>query len=614
MKKTIFLCVLVFLLPVIYAQGDLLRDETKAILANTRLTPEERLVEFDAFYLEYEATTGFKEDDVSLFYEIIFPYVDKEVKDPVRRNYWRAVYHLSVYWIYNGYENFEKEGEEILKALNAVEKSGDDIWRASIYSQYGRHLVQIGDIKKGHEYMYKAASFFDETGDYDRAIYCLWNIAINFQEIRDAEGLKRIINQMELYPTEKISVQSQYQINSLKSAYYDIALDVDPDNELFKDSSLVFSEQNIYLIENHLTEFSHLLLFTWDYHNHALSYRKKHPEDYDSILYYLNKALEVAPEQSLHKKEIEISVYISFAEINFEQGNYEQAEKDMLYALSLLEELKDYSNTIAEFHEIYKFFVMFYEKMNKPAEALKYQKLLYENAEKRYDNDKLDAINDMSIKYEVEKKEAQIKFLELKNETARKTNILIFSLLLLLIIAIIFIVISNRLRKKNLEQSIYEAALLNELQQAELEKTEDEKQLLQQEYDKVSELAGENKKQAEEYATQLQSIKHQLELKPTQSMAQKIQEMVSQSLIDNYHKQEYIKNLSNLDIDMLEQGYLSANEKITNMDMKYIICFAADMEVKDVSLIFNVEPASVRTVRYRIKKKFQEKNTFKFLI
>jgi len=38
------------------------------------------------------------------------------------------------------------------------------------------------------------------------------------------------------------------------------------------------------------------------------------------------------------------------------------------------------------------------------------------------------------------------------------------------------------------------------------------------------------------------------------------------------------------------------------------------MDTKDMSILFNVELASINTVRYRIKKKFREKNTFKFLM
>ncbi len=102
--------------------------------------------------------------------------------------------------------------------------------------------------------------------------------------------------------------------------------------------------------------------------------------------------------------------------------------------------------------------------------------------------------------------------------------------------------------------------------------------------------------------------------KSTQIMTDKLIERISDSLIGKNKKDVYIRQLSNLEIEIFEQGYLSAEKKISNMDMKYIICFTIEMDVKDISLLFNIEPASVRTARYRIRKKFGEKNTFRFLI
>jgi hypothetical protein len=116
------------------------------------------------------------------------------------------------------------------------------------------------------------------------------------------------------------------------------------------------------------------------------------------------------------------------------------------------------------------------------------------------------------------------------------------------------------------------------------------------------------------YDTELKRITQQLEQKPTKTMIGKLVERISKSNMGKDEKNTYSQQLSNLDVDMLEQGYLTTNEKISNTDMRYIICFAIDMEVKDMSLLFNVEPASIRSVRYRIKKKFGEKNTFKFLM
>ncbi len=108
--------------------------------------------------------------------------------------------------------------------------------------------------------------------------------------------------------------------------------------------------------------------------------------------------------------------------------------------------------------------------------------------------------------------------------------------------------------------------------------------------------------------------KLQIKQRPIQIMTDKLIRRISDSLIEKSKKDIYIRQLSNLEIEIVEQGCLTADKRISNMDMKYIICFSIEMEVKDLSLLFNIEPASVRTARYRIRKKFGEKNTFRFLI
>ena len=60
--------------------------------------------------------------------------------------------------------------------------------------------------------------------------------------------------------------------------------------------------------------------------------------------------------------------------------------------------------------------------------------------------------------------------------------------------------------------------------------------------------------------------------------------------------------------------FLSCDCKITPMDMKYILCFYIDMMVRDISLTFNVEVASIYTVRCRIRKKFKDNLAFQFLM
>ena len=289
-------------------------------------------------------------------------------------------------------------------------------------------------------------------------------------------------------------------------------------------------------------------------------------------------------------------------------------EKNMLYVLSLLEQINDRNSVIVEFSEAYKFLAMFYETVHRPAEALKYQKLLLENEAKRYDSDKITAMDDMLVKYETEKKELQIGTLTKEKQAAHHILLLTISLIKVLLIALLVFIRIYQLRRKNLQQSIYESALLAELRQNELEQNLEEKKYLQQQCEKLEIEANLNKEKAESYNIALLHYKKQLEQKTAQIMIGKLSDRISKSALKKTKKDTYLQQLSELDIDTLEQSFLSIHEKISSMDMKYIICFIINMEVQDISLLFNIDPSSVYTVRYRIKKKFRKENLFKFYI
>ena len=95
----------------------------------------------------------------------------------------------------------------------------------------------------------------------------------------------------------------------------------------------------------------------------------------------------------------------------------------------------------------------------------------------------------------------------------------------------------------------------------------------------------------------------------------KITEMIFHAPLEVELKELYCKKLSALASDeSLLMIYLSCNSKVTPMDLKYLLCFYIDMSVKDISLTFNVEVASIYTVRYRIRKKFKDNLAFQFLM
>ena len=101
---------------------------------------------------------------------------------------------------------------------------------------------------------------------------------------------------------------------------------------------------------------------------------------------------------------------------------------------------------------------------------------------------------------------------------------------------------------------------------------------------------------------------------PVKNTAETIALMVSNSLIDKDSKKTYLERLSKLDFQLIEDTFKTSKTKITDVDRKYCVCFAAGIDTKDISLLFNVEPSSVNTTRYRVKKKFVDNEMFQMIL
>jgi DNA-binding CsgD family transcriptional regulator len=72
-----------------------------------------------------------------------------------------------------------------------------------------------------------------------------------------------------------------------------------------------------------------------------------------------------------------------------------------------------------------------------------------------------------------------------------------------------------------------------------------------------------------------------------------------------------IAQLRELDLGHI-QVLLGHGKKITTMDKRYNLCFAAGMTVEEIADFMSLEPASVYTVRYRLRKKFGSDYPFSY--
>ncbi len=74
--------------------------------------------------------------------------------------------------------------------------------------------------------------------------------------------------------------------------------------------------------------------------------------------------------------------------------------------------------------------------------------------------------------------------------------------------------------------------------------------------------------------------------------------------INESNKEKHIKTLDNFDSGILNNIIYSAENKLSTLNVQYIVCFLINMNTKDIGMLFNIQQASIYSVRYRIKKKF----------
>jgi len=72
-----------------------------------------------------------------------------------------------------------------------------------------------------------------------------------------------------------------------------------------------------------------------------------------------------------------------------------------------------------------------------------------------------------------------------------------------------------------------------------------------------------------------------------------------------------LKGMQSLDLGQI-QVLLSHGTKLTTMDKRYVLCFAAGMSVEQIADFMCLEAASVYTVRYRIRKKMGSEYPFPY--
>ena len=412
-----------------------------------------------------------------------------------------------------------------------------------------------------------AYTIFTAEKNWDMASMCLYERAIDYMNVGDLENMSAQIKALKLLFEEHESAIVAYNFHSVSSAYYSYV--EDSINLAIKHGWSAI--KGLEKIDN---PNDYNIVPVWSYYNLALFYDMYFtPPQTDSVHYYLQKSREVLKISRTHKDSLEglISVMDLEAWQEYYVKDYAKAEHIMMTVLNLIDTVAMVtpSTIVTERGEAYKFLAMIYEEQGKWRKAFHYQQKVQENNEVRYDIEKRRVLQEVQTRYEVEKQQLEMDKLTAENKLNRWVMVALGLLLLALVLGCCLLSIA----RKHAESKLYEAAL---------------------ESDNMRQI--------------IRHLEDKMDIDPLVIM---VDELVAQ--LQGGAKREYVERtvaqLRDLDLKHV-QIMLTHGNMLTTMDKRYILCFAAGMSVEEIADFMCLEPASVYTVRYRLRKKFDTNYPF----
>lgn len=438
--------------------------------------------------------------------------------------------------------------------------------RALAQRDYGIDAFKQGKSAAAQDSLIAAYDTFMRLRRYDYASLCLYERAIEYMNIGAFDKMEVLMRQLEALtqmPNQQAGAEELILFNyySVASAYY-AQLDSGA-------LAIRYGELSIQAMEELPNPEQWRIIPPWNYYNQALYYDfYTSPRQTDSIEAYLRRAEHAATllPHLEDRQEVCISIQDMWAWLHYYRKQYRAAEQTMREVLARIDSVAEFHpNTIVtERGEAYAFMVMLCTEQGRYREALDWQERLIENNAVRYDIDKTASLQEIETRYEVEKQALEMDRLQERNLAFRR---LLYLLLSLLFCAILLIVVLY-LRKKNTEARLYEAALEADNMRSEIDATK---------------------------AAPTDAFRELL----IDNLIQQLQALPAETP----YKEPTIQRLKSLDTKRLSNLFTQGRQ-LTNMDKRYLLCFAAGMTVEQIAHLFHIEPASVYTVRYRLRKKF----------
>lgn len=443
------------------------------------------------------------------------------------------------------------------KALKfAVEPNHD---RAMLLRLSANNAFKIGQSERAQQEQIEAYTIFMRLQEWDWASMCLYERSIDYLNICDWENVEQQL--------ESLRALLRYDSPIVRYNYYSIASLYAMQDSL--PQAIAYGRQAIGAMEQIPYPEHYQILPVWNYYNMAYMFDALcTPPPVDSIEHYLQRAEQAVNPAGdwVDIEEANISIMDMRAWLCYYRRDYRTAEQLMQQVLVKIDSVAmDSPNTvITERGEAYRFLAMLHEEQGHWRTAFRYQQLLNDNNLLRYDIEKNTALQEIETRYEVERKQLEMERLEAKN-----------SAFLWLLVVCVLVILSGGLllavvvlRKRRAEDRLYQAAL-----------------------------------EQENIRSMLSDMMARTDTDPVMLIKQDLTATFRQLTENTPYREEAIQAVQQVDNVRIANLFRQAPQ-LTAMDKRYIVCFEARLTVEQIAVLFRIAPASVYTVRYRMRKKF----------
>lgn len=533
------------------------------------------------------------EETEQLFAKWVFPFADTH-KAKVSNLTFAVIYRSRALTVsaLNRLDEYRKHMETSYQYINQVEDSGYQnlLQKGAICYNYGYMQLTMGDITTAHKVFYQSIRAAEKVQDYNKVMDCLYAMAIYYSQTLDTKQLDQILAEMQKFSIQagnKIQPRALYSWYSVATARYSI----EKGNPAFRDSAMLYSRKSIDLIERNWEEFRRgPVNAAWSYYNHALFFTDKPFVNEDSASYYLEKARAVPLRMKMERHEVALNIHCAYATLYKSQSRYSKALQEFKAALCMMDADTINNGIRQERLDAYTNIVDIYSILGNYKEVSLYQQKIIDYHQKVYNHQLTQQLKEISAKFNVEKKDLELRNMQEKAHQQTIISQLLTAGLIATLVIILFVIWIYLLHRRRLEDRLYQAALEAEMHLQELD-------TIKSQYTSLKEVVN------------AQQISHLFE-----KGLEKMKTIVTEAQIEESIRNEYLKRLSATNPNNLEQQFATSLPAMTPMDVKYILCFYLEFEARDIATIFNVEPASVYTVRYRLRKKFRDNPAFQFLM